>query len=163
ACSSDDTGGAGPNGNDGGLIHIPPPTPPPAASCPTPQPKACSPKSCTAQLGEPSMCVAGACVKAKSLDCQDTLGVWDDDNTVVIGVLLNQRGSDVVAGKARTDSVNLAIQEINQESGGVLSNDPCVHYPLAAVVCDDSNAKLDPDAGGDAGTDFNDRIRAANH
>lgn len=121
--------------------------------------KTCTAAKCTTDLGEPATCVANACVKLKTADCQRLGGDIASDDVVFIGALLAQNGANAVSGGARINSVDLAIKEVNA-AGGIPDPDKCKPArKLAYVACDDANI-----AGGDAGTPNTiDRVRAGKH
>ncbi len=119
--------------------------------------RTCTAAACTAQNGEPSVCVADQCVKLKSEECAFVSGATDDDDAVIVGSLLDLKGSDKAAGVARQNSVDLAVAEINT-AGGIPTADGCGKRLLAYVSCDDSVA-----FNADAGITAPSRRRAAKH
>lgn len=118
-------------------------------------------KQCTAELGQDAVVVGGACVPIKSRECQTAIGPWDNDDAILLGQLTNTHGVEAISGKARIDSIELGLNEINREVGGIPTADGCFQRPLAVIVCDDSNALIDPAAGADGGS--YDRRAAARH
>src|SRR5690349_12163464 len=80
AVSTTDGGADSSNGQDSG----------PGDQCP-PQPEPeCTAAKCTTDPNDPQVCVAGQCVKMKSLDCQKVGGDLKGGNVIVIGASLAQ-------------------------------------------------------------------------
>ena len=158
ACSDDDDGKATNAGDAGadGLIT----SPDTGVTCPPVETPACNAAKCTADLGEPAVCLAGTCVKLQSQDCPRSGGDLTGANQVVIGTLLAQNGTNGASGTARLNSIALAVKEINA-GGGIPDPDPCKpRRTLVYVGCDDAN--LASDAGADAAPEI-DRARAGKH
>jgi ABC-type branched-subunit amino acid transport system substrate-binding protein len=164
ACGDDDTvtpgkqdaavpDGVAPVGQDSA---VPPKCPDAGAPVRT-----CTAAKCTTDLGEPAVCVDNACVKVKSRECQKIIGDVSDDNVILLGQMTDVNGPDKASGVGRTRAIELAIKEINDQTGGVVTADGCGKRPLAALVCEDSNTVLDVDAGVDGGS--YDRTAAATH
>lgn len=138
-------------------------TPETGSTCPPVATPACNATKCTADLGEPAVCVSGTCVKLKSQDCQRVGGDLTGANQVVLGVLLAQNGSNATSGTNRINSIELAIKEINA-SGGIPDPDACKPArTLAYVACDDANLAGDAGADGGPGEPAIDRVRAGKH
>ncbi|AKV03044.1 Branched-chain amino acid ABC transporter, amino acid-binding protein [Labilithrix luteola] len=118
------------------------------ANAPPPAPKGdCTNTKCSAQLGEPATCVNNQCVKLKSDLCPNVLGAADDDDAIFFGTLLSLTGANASSGLNRQNSVQLAVDEINN-AGGIPSADKCAKpRKLAFVGCDDQP----------------DEVKAANH
>lgn len=159
ACGDDEETQSTP---DASVDNYVPPTEIDSGCPPTAPPqRTCTNAKCAEQFGgEPAVCVANQCVQLKTPECTTVVGPWQNDDSILIGSLLALRGSDVANGLARTRSVELAVNEINQK-GGIYTGDGCNRRPLALLECDDSNALKDPDAGAEAGT--YDRRAAAKH
>jgi hypothetical protein len=161
ACSDDGTGGATTTndaGNDGGgNSETDGGGGEQCADAGARPARTCTSAACTTENGEPSVCVADKCVKLKSDECTFVSGAIDDDDAVVIGSLLDLKGSDKAAGTARQNSIELAVTEINT-AGGIPTADGCGKRLLAYVSCDDSVA-FNADAGATAPS----RRRAARH
>ncbi|MBX3200633.1 MAG: ABC transporter substrate-binding protein [Labilithrix sp.] len=161
ACSDDDgpSNGAGADaGVDGAVSDLDS-----GVTCPPVATPACNAAKCTADLGEPALCMDGACVKLKSADCPRAGGDLTGANQVLIGALLAQNGSNAASGTSRINSIELAVKEINA-NGGIPDPDPCkAPRTLAYVACDDAN--LAGDAGADSGPvePVIDRTRAGKH
>lgn len=117
-------------------------------ACPerAPLDPSCNVTKCTADLGGPAICVAGAC-KALTLgeECvaANIFGAANDDNAIWIGGMTGFITGDPAApvdssGPPQRNSIELAVREIN-ESGGIPPVDTTCGSarPLAAIVCDD--------------------------
>ena len=136
-----------------------------ATNCPAPAPRTCTAAKCTQDLGEPATCVANACVKLKTPDCQRVGGAITSDDAVYLGVLLAQSGVNRLSGVARANSIELAVTEVNA-AGGIPDPDKCKPTrKLAFVACDDVNLVGDAGADADAAATPNviDRVRAGKH
>ncbi len=161
ACSDDPEGPAatadGGGGTDGSVTETDGSTSNACADAGAPT-RTCTAKACTEQNGgEPSICVSDKCVKVKTDECQFVSGAIDNDNAFIIGSLFDLKGTDKIAGGFRQNSVELAVQEINQ-AGGVPTADGCGARPLAYVSCDESIS-----FNADAGIEAPSRRRAAKH
>lgn len=106
----------------------------------------CNTTKCSADLGGPAICVAGAC-KALTLgeECvaANIFGASNDDNAIWIGGMTGFITGDDAApvdssGPPQRNAIELAVREIN-ESGGIPPVDTTCGRarPLAAIVCDD--------------------------
>ncbi len=136
--------------------------------CPaaTPVDPNCNTTKCTADNGgAKSICVAGACQRlvmegAGADDCKagDLVGAVDDDRAIWIGgslAMIAAGGKINPSGPPRRNSIEFAIDEIN-EKGGIPGVGECgVARKLAAIVCDDGGGR---NASGM--TDVTDRIGA---
>lgn len=112
-------------------------------NCPPVQKPACTNSACTAQAGEPAVCVEGKCVKLKTSDCPLAYGPIDDDNVVVIGSSHANRGPNKAPGDQCNDVMKFAVDEINK-LGGIPSSDACKPAKkLAFVACDETNFFVD--------------------
>lgn len=101
-------------------------------------PRTCTAAKCSADLGEPAVCVDNACVKLKTADCPRVGGAVDDDDAIVLGVVHSNRGSNATAGNICNNAIDLAVTEINGK-GGIPQQDRCKKpRPLAYVACDDT-------------------------
>lgn len=161
ACSDDDPAVVASDAGTDAPVNMPDGGPG-ACAARAPITRTCTATKCTADLGEPAVCVDDKCVKVKSPECQTVLGPIDNDDAILVGQLIAQRGSDAAQGTTRTRSLQLGLDEINKETGGIYTADGCDRRPLALVVCDDSNAQLaEPGSGIDAG--LGDRRSAATH
>ena len=108
----------------------------------------CNYAKCTADLGGPSICVAGACKRVDlGDDCKqaDIFGDYTNDRAIWIGgamAMIQANGKINTSGPPRRNSIAFAVEEINGQ-GGVPSTDPACNTPrpLAAVVCDDGGGR----------------------
>lgn len=160
ACSDEaEPVGAGPDsGADGAIVETEG-----GNDCPPLPAKSCTAEKCTKDLGEPATCVANACVKLKSQDCQRVGGAIASDDAVFIGALLAQNGANAASGIARINSVELAINEVNA-AGGIPDPDKCKPArKLAYVACDDANLAGDAGVPDAAAPNAIDRVRAGKH
>lgn len=108
------------------------------APCPPVPARTCTAAKCSQDLGEPAVCVEGACVKLKTADCPRIGGAYGDDDAIVLGVVHSNRGANATAGNICNNAIDLAVAEINRQ-GGIPQADRCKKArPLAFVACDDT-------------------------
>lgn len=169
ACGGDEDADAGTSSSssgDGGTIRSDATTSSSgggAACTEAPVDANCNIAKCTAEKGAPAICVAGACQQLDmGDDCKvaDIFGASTDDRAIWIGgatALIAAGGKINTSGPPRRNSIQTAVDEINENLGGIPNaEDGCAPRKLAAIVCDDGGGRNTSGT-----TDVSERI--ANH
>jgi len=89
--------------------------------------------------GLPFVCKAGTCVSVLSEECQTLLGGLDvlhTDDMRLLGALLPLSGDRADLGRAESNAIDLAIQELNAVVGGLPAESGAV--AMGALVCDET-------------------------
>ncbi|MDB4883505.1 MAG: Branched-chain amino acid transporter, amino acid-binding protein, partial [Gemmatimonadetes bacterium] len=86
----------------------------------------------------PAVCVksTGKCARLLSTDCTAITGDYHNNDAVVLGSLLFFKGSQATSGIARTQSSQLAIEEINAAGGLPAAIGSSARRPIVLVSCD---------------------------
>lgn len=150
ACSDDDDPGAGSSSGDAGpKSDAATSSSSSGSNCPAAEPvdPSCNAAKCTADLGVKAICVAGTCQKlVLEGDCkdEDIFGAFADDRAIWIGgamAMTQGNGKINTSGPPRRNSIQFAVDELN-EQGGIPGTDTCNEArPIAAIVCDDGGGR----------------------
>lgn len=92
-------------------------------------------------ISEQSVCdkTTKTCVKLLSEDCRAVTGDYLSDQSILIASLFSTSGGQAGVNRAREQSVQLAVDEINQ-IGGIPSGVTMAGFrPLALLSCDEAN------------------------
>ena len=148
ACSGDEADGGG-TPDSGAIATDASASSSSGNTCPPepPMDAACNVAKCTADLGEPAICNAGACQKLASEDCAaaDVFGAYTDDRAIWIGgalAMVQANGKINTSGPPRRNSIQFAVDQINGVGGVPPTDSACgAARPLAAIVCDDGGGR----------------------
>jgi branched-chain amino acid transport system substrate-binding protein len=88
----------------------------------------------------PAMCVQsiGKCVELLSDDCKTITGNYIDDNAILLGSLFSTSGTTASTNIQRQQSATLAIEEINNITGGGIPGKGGIKRPLVMLSCDEA-------------------------
>jgi branched-chain amino acid transport system substrate-binding protein len=88
----------------------------------------------------PAMCVQsiGECVELLSDDCKTITGNYIDDNAILLGSLFSTSGTTASTNIQRQQSATLAIEEINNITGGGIPGKGGIKRPLVMLSCDEA-------------------------
>ena len=88
----------------------------------------------------PAICLKdeGACVQLTSEDCKTVTGDYENDKAIVIGSLFAVQGTTSAQNLPRQQSAILALNEVNDNGGGIPTETAGSSRPLVMVSCDTS-------------------------
>jgi len=106
----------------------------------------------TEACGSGSTCVEGICLPLLNEQCASTIGPWEDEDAIRLGMIGPLSGLNAESGLYAALAVELALTEINN-LGGVGGHQ---NRPLAVLSCDDQG---DPELGVQAAEHLAERVK----